>query len=360
MLLAAALIVRRCFRPGLAVAGSSGSPAGGRSDDREGSDLVTAAAAKAATIDAAVAGFVAGDCRTEETEEKAEAGPETDVLPSGMTEADAGETGVADLEGAAAASPAVLTASGFVVAPGKAKAEVLGVLRLSWAGAEVSFGRAEASDLFALLGTSREGVSTEGVIDALWPGEGERGGRLLESAVRQLNQVMRQASGLAVGVKFVVKTRQRRHLAAAYFDVDYWRFEEAFVRASTAKEEPVRLAALHEMLALYQGPLLAGRDDLWVLSLRQAAQRQAVDAAERLAELVRVGDPDRALDVLRLAVERVDPYSEVLWCGIMSVHGELGRLPAVRRSFELLRERLAEIDAVPSAQARQVYERFVR
>ncbi|MFI7225125.1 BTAD domain-containing putative transcriptional regulator [Nonomuraea angiospora] len=360
MLLGAVLIVRRRFRPGIAVADSSGGPAGGRSESRRGSSLVTAASAEAPVIDPAMPGFVAGDCRAEEAEEKSEGEAEVDVPRLGTSEADAGETGIADPERAAvASSSAALMASGFVAAPGKAKAEVLGVPRLSYAGAEVSFGRAEAADLFALLSTSREGVSTEGVIDTLWPGDGERGGRLLESAVRQLNQVMRQASGLAVGVKFVVKARQRRQLAAAYFDVDYWRFEDAFVRAGTAKEEPARVAALHEMLALYRGPLLAGRDDLWVLPLRQAAQRQAVDAAERLAELVRVSDPDRALDVLRLAVERIDPHSEMLWCQLMTIQGELGRTSAVRRSFALLKERLAEIDATPSSEVRRVCERFL-
>lgn len=237
---------------------------------------------------------------------------------------------------------------------------MLGGLRLSYDGVEVSFGRVVASDLFALLSTSQEGLSTESIIDTLWSGDGERGVRSLESAVRQLNQVMRQASGHAASVKFVVKTRQRRHLAPAYFDVDYWRFEKAYVRANSTGQEPDRLAALHEMLALYQGPLLAGRDALWILPLRQAAQRQAVDAAERLAELVRGDAPDRALDVLRLAVERIDPYSELLWCQLMTIQGELGRTSAVRRSFGLLRERLAEIDAVPSSEVLHVYERFLR
>ncbi|MGW4797340.1 AfsR/SARP family transcriptional regulator [Nonomuraea sp. NPDC004297] len=359
MLMGAALIIRR-FRPGSAVAGPPGGRAGGRPDGKGDENTTAAAAAMPPGIHAAVAGFAAGDCRGEEEADKAEERVEGDTPRPDTIETDADETGVVDPERAVAVPPPkVLTASGFVVGPGKAKAEVMGVPRLSWRGEEVSFGRAEASDLFALLATSREGMSTATIIDTLWPGDGERGARLLESAVRQLNQVMRQALGLAVGVKFTVK-RQRRQLAAAYFDVDHWRFEEAFVRAGTAKEEPDRLAALHEMLTLYRGPLLAGRDDLWVLPLRQAAQTQAVDAAARLAESRRKADPDRALDVLMLAVERIDPHSEVLWCGIMSLHGELGRLPAVRRSFELLRERLAEIDAVPSPQARQVYERFVR
>ncbi|MFC5828065.1 AfsR/SARP family transcriptional regulator [Nonomuraea insulae] len=365
MLLAAVLISRRRFRPRVAVAGSSGGRAGGPPDGGGDEGMVAAAAAMAPEIHAAVAGFVAGNCRGEEEADeeavRAEGEAQDDAPRPGALETDAGETGLIDPGRAVAASPSMaLTASGFVVVPGKAKAEVLGVPRLSYGGAELSFGRAEASDLFALLATSREGVSTEGIIDTLWPGDGERGGRLLESAVRQLNQVMRQASGLAVGVRFVVTARQRRHLAAAYFDVDYWRFEDAFVRAGTAEEEPARLAALQEMLTLYRGPLLAERDGSWVLPRRQAAQTRAVDAAARLAESRRRADPERALDVLMLAVERIDPHSEVLWCGIMSLHGELGRLPAVRRSFELLRERLAEIDAVPSPQARQVYERFVR
>jgi DNA-binding SARP family transcriptional activator len=321
--------------------------------------MAAAASAKAPEIDSAVAGFVAGN--SEEAEDKAEKQVEVDVPRWGKTETDADErSDVAPERTASVAPSAALTASGFAAMPGKAKAEVFGAPRLSWGGAEVSFGRAEASDLFALLSTSQEGVSTQGIIDTLWPGDDDRGGRLLESAVRQLNQVMRQASGLAVEVKFTVKARQRRQLAGAYFDVDYWRFQEAFVRTGTAKEEPARIAALHEMLALYRGPLLDGRDALWVLPLRQAAQRQAVDAAERLAELVRMEDPDRALDVLRLAVERIDPHSEMLWCLLMTIQGELGRQLGVRRSFELLRERLAEIDAVPSAHARQVYERLVR
>ncbi|MEV6986745.1 BTAD domain-containing putative transcriptional regulator [Sphaerisporangium sp. NPDC051017] len=248
--------------------------------------------------------------------------------------------------------------SGFVAAAGKAKVEVLGVPRLSYGRAEVSFGRAEARELFALLSVSRDGVSAEGIAEMLWPGE--VGGRRLESAVREINRAMRQAVGCAAGVRFVLKSGERRLLPAASFDVDLWRFEDACKLASIAAEDAMRVAALHEVLALYRGALLAGCDDLWVLPLRQAAQRQAADAAERLAELVRADDPGRAVDVLRLAVERIDPCSETLWCLLMSVQGELGRLPAVRRSFQLLRERLAEIDAVPSAQARQVYERFIR
>ncbi|GAA2213313.1 hypothetical protein GCM10009850_087750 [Nonomuraea monospora] len=248
--------------------------------------------------------------------------------------------------------------SGFVAAVGKAKAEVLGVPRLSYGGVEICFGRAEARELLALLAVSRDGVSAEGIAETLWPGE--VGGRRLDSAVREINRALRQAVGCPAGVRFVLKSGERRLLPSASFDTDFWRFEDACKLASIAAEDAVRVAALHEVLALYRGPLLAGCDDLWVLSLRQAAQRQAADAAERMAELMRADDPGRAVDVLRLAVECIDPCSETLWCLLMSVQGELGRLPAVRRSFALLRERLAEIDAVPSPQARQVYERFVR
>ncbi|MEV0615677.1 bacterial transcriptional activator domain-containing protein [Nonomuraea sp. NPDC050404] len=350
MLLGAALILRRRRQPGIPVAASTGIVTDRRPDEVPEGDAAMVAPAQVPVIDYAMAGLAAG------TTEKAEV-----VLP-GLSEAEA-ETGEADVvdpgDTAPASPPAQLVEPGFVSEPGKGKAEVLGALRLSYGGVEVSFGRAVASDLFALLSTSPEGLLAESIIETLWPGDDERGARALESGVRQLNQVMRQASGLAASVKFVVKTRQRRHLASAYFDVDYWRFERAFIRANSTGEEPDRLVALQEMLTLYQGPLLAGRDALWILPLRQAAQRQAVDAAERLAELVREGDPDRALDVLRLAVERIDPYSELLWCQLITIQGELGRTSAVRRSFGLLQERLAEIDEAPSGEVRQVCERFL-
>ncbi|MFB4285580.1 BTAD domain-containing putative transcriptional regulator [Nonomuraea sp. MTCD27] len=269
------------------------------------------------------------------------------------------ETGAeTDAEAPSVPSASAGLRSGFVAAAGKAKVEVLGVPRLSYGGAEICFARAEARELLALLAVSRDGVSAEGIAETLWPGEA--GGRRLESAVREINRAMRPAVGCAAGVRFVLKSGERRLLPAASFDADFWRFEDACKLASIAAENAVRVAALQEVLSLYRGPLLAGCDDLWVLPLRQAAQRQAADAAERMAELMRADDPGRAVDVLRLAVECIDPYSETLWCLLMSVQGELGRLPAVRRSFELLRERLAEIDAVPSPQARQVYERLVR
>ncbi|WP_240973734.1 AfsR/SARP family transcriptional regulator [Nonomuraea composti] len=350
MLLAAVLIHRRRRWPGLAVAASSRAAVSGRTDAGRSGSAAASVSVQAPWIDA-TADPVAG----------ATAEAQTVAPESGTAAAVTRESDDVDLGDTASASlSAEWVEPGFVTEPGKGKAEVLGGLRLSYDGVEVSFGRAVASDLFALLSTSQEGLATESIIDTLWPGDGDRGVRSLESAVRQLNQVMRQASGHAASVKFVVKTRQRRHLAPAYFDVDYWRFEKAFIRANSTGEESDRLAALHEMLALYQGPLLAGRDALWILPLRQAAQRQAVDAAERLAELVRGDDPDRALDVLRLAVERIDPYSELLWCQLMTIQGELGRTSAVRRSFGLLEERLAEIDASPSIEVHQVCERFLR
>ncbi|MFI6816110.1 BTAD domain-containing putative transcriptional regulator [Nonomuraea sp. NPDC050328] len=260
---------------------------------------------------------------------------------------------------AAAAAPGAV-GSGFAVAAGKTKVEVFGVPRVTSAGKEVVFGRAEARDLFALLAVSRDGMPTEGIVETLWPGDYERGARRLESAVREVNQAMRHATGCATGVRFVVKSGERRLLPPASFDVDFWRFDEACKLVSTAVDEATRVSALYEVLALYRGPLLAGRDDLWVVPVRQAAQRHTVNAAERLAELVRADDPGRAVDVLQLAVERIDPYNELLWCRLMTVQAEVGGHLAVRRSFELMRERLVEIDAVPSVQVRQLYERLLR
>ncbi|MFI7114170.1 BTAD domain-containing putative transcriptional regulator [Nonomuraea sp. NPDC050227] len=268
-------------------------------------------------------------------------------------------------ETAAAASLISEPASGAIGPPtvagsaALAQVYVLGPARVMVAGREVSFGRAEGRALFALLATIKDGASSESVVERLWPGDEERGARRLDTAVRDINATMRQATGLAAHVKFVVKTGQRRRLPAAYFDVDWWQFEEAYVQANSASGEHARREALRRMLDLYQGPLLADRDDTWCISPRQAAATQAVRGALRLVDLERPENPDRALDVLTLAVDRIDPYNEVLWRQILTIQGDLGRLSAFEVTFQQLTERLAEIDARPSAQARQIYQRFI-
>ncbi|MEV4178456.1 bacterial transcriptional activator domain-containing protein [Nonomuraea sp. NPDC049709] len=360
MVLTTALIGR--LRPWSAQAGASsfaarlpGGAAGPRGiDGRNGEEIE---AFPAVVLSSAGVQAPTVTCGMAESVAKRDRGEHLAATPS-QPDQPGFRSAVSEAEVPRVSSASARVGSGFVAAAGKAKVEVLGVPRLSYGGAEVCFGRAEARELLALLAVSRDGVSAEGIAETLWLGE--VAGRRLDSAVREINRAMRQAVGCAAGVRFVLKSGERRVLPAASFDADFWRFEDACKRASIADEDAVRVAALQEALALYRGPLLAGRDDLWVLPSRQAAQRQAADAAERMAELVRADDPGRAVDVLRLAVECIDPYSETLWCLLMSVQGELGRLPAVRRSFELLRERLAEIDAVPSPQARQVYERLVR
>jgi DNA-binding SARP family transcriptional activator len=244
--------------------------------------------------------------------------------------------------------------------PATAQVEVFGPLRVRVAGQDVSFGRADGRALFALLATYKDGESSESLIERLWPRDEERGLRRLETAIRDINGAMRKATGLGAEVKFVVKAEQRRSLPPVHFDVDWWRFEQAYVKANTADSDSGRREALRQMLDLYQGPYLAGRDDLWCLPLRQAALNQVLTAVTQLAELERKQDPERALGTLTLAVSRIDPHSEVLWCQIMTIQGELGRFPVVEWTFQQLTERLAEIDAKPGPQARRTYERFIK
>jgi DNA-binding SARP family transcriptional activator len=263
---------------------------------------------------------------------------------------------------ATAEQRAEATERSLAVAPSKALVvgQVFGVDRVQAGGQQVHFRRAEGRDLFAVLAACRDGELQEAVVERLWPDEGTRGIQRLEVGVRDINAVLREATGLSTAVKFVVKTGQRRHLPQAYFDIDLWRFEEAHRKASTVDDDGVRVQALREMIALYRGPLFADRDDLWCLPLRQAAASKAVNAVVRLAELERRRDPEHALDLLTLAVERIDPHNEVLWCEIMTVQGGLGRMTAVRRTFQQLTERLKEIDEQPSRQARRTYEQIIQ
>ncbi|MEU8178623.1 BTAD domain-containing putative transcriptional regulator [Microbispora hainanensis] len=292
--------------------------------------------------------------------EPAAAAPHSAVEATGhadvTVDADLGTVG--ETSATEVVSPQAATTSGLqlrVPPSALVSGRLFGRTRVQAADREVGFTRAEGRNLFALLATSKDGVRQDLVIEHLWPEQGEHGSQHLETGVRDINAALRSATGLSTGVRFVIKTGQRRHLASAFFDIDLWRFEQAHLMANTAPEEDIRMQALRQMVAIHEGPLLAERGDFWCLPLQQAAARKATNAAMRLADLEHKTDPDHALDLLTLAVDRIDPYSEVLWCRIMTIHGELGRLPAVRAAFQQFTERLREVDAEPSRQARQIY-----
>lgn len=228
---------------------------------------------------------------------------------------------------------------------------VLGRLRITARGQEISGGLRKARELLAYLAVNPQGVTGEGIGEALWP---ESNSRYAASqrylAMRKAREMLRTATGLRAPM-FIVLAAERYRLDPSLIEVDLWQFDAALDRAREAASGQDQLAALRQAISLYQGPLSDGAAYEWAERHAEPARRRAVDALARAADILQPGDPEQALTTLETALTH-DPYNEALYQKIMDIQARLGRPDAARRTLALLESRLAAIGLAPSAETR--------
>jgi DNA-binding SARP family transcriptional activator len=225
-------------------------------------------------------------------------------------------------------------------------------LRIVAAGREIEGGLRKARELAAFLAVHPEGVTGEGISEALWPGSPPgHSARQRSLALRKLRDLLRTATGLA-GPMFVVLAAERYRLDPALIATDVADFQEALNAARHARNDAGRLAALKGAAALYRGPLAEGAGYDWTEPYAETARRRALDAWTAIAELLEPADPDQALAALETALGH-DPFNEYLYQRIMRLQAAAGRPDAVRRTLRLLETRLTEIGVTPGPQTRQ-------
>jgi DNA-binding SARP family transcriptional activator len=230
--------------------------------------------------------------------------------------------------------------------------EVLGALRITAGGREISGGLRKARELLTFLSIHPAGVTGEAISEALWPeAPPGHGARQRTLALRKLRDLLRGATGLTEPM-FVVLAADRYRLDAALIITDTAAFQAALDTARHAPDDTTRMAAYQEAAALYRGPLADGAGYGWAEPYAETARRRALDAWTAIAELLEPADPHQALAALDTALSH-DPYNEYLYQRIMRLQAATGRPDAVRRTLALLETRLAELGVTPGAQTRQ-------
>jgi len=238
------------------------------------------------------------------------------------------------------------------VAAGVVGVEVLGPLRITAAGREITGGLRKARELAAFLALHPGGVTGEAISEALWPGSPPgHGTRQRSLAVRKLRGMLRAATGRPAPM-FVLLAGGRYRLDPTYITTDIAAFQAALEEARTATTDGGCLAACQKAAALYRGPLAEGEGYDWAEPYAESARRRALDAWTRIAELLEPAHPDQALAALESALSH-DPYNEYLYQKIMQLQAAAGRPDAARRTLTLLETRLAELGLTPAAQTRQ-------
>jgi DNA-binding SARP family transcriptional activator len=230
---------------------------------------------------------------------------------------------------------------------------VLGPLRIAAADGEIGVGLRKARELLAFLAVyGADGATSDAIREALWPGAPPgHGKRQRNIALRKARDLLRSSTGRDAPT-WIILAADRYRLDRTLIEADLWQFQAALEAASTATADEERLAAYRQAVSYYRGALCDGAGYDWTEPHAESARHRALDAWTHIAGILQDTDPEQALAALETALTH-DSYNEYTYQQIMRLQAAAGRTDAVRRTFELLQARLADLGATPRSSTRQ-------
>ncbi|MFG2043932.1 BTAD domain-containing putative transcriptional regulator [Dactylosporangium sp. NPDC048998] len=260
-------------------------------------------------------------------------------------------------EGDARGDPAAVTRTRGG-SPDRVRVAVLGQPRIMDPAVDGEPLRAKSLELLTYL-IARDGAAgQDAILDDLLPdAPAKKAPHRLHTYVSNLRRVLKHTGGATAGQRRYVELVAKRYvLDRDAYDVDLWQMQAAVAEAATATQPAERVAALRRAVATYEGPLADGAGYEWVEPYREAARRQALDAAEALADALH-DKPAEALAVLTAAL-RHHPHTESLYQAAMRLHAASGDTAAVRALHQQLADQLRGIDAEPGPDTRSLVEQL--
>ena len=232
--------------------------------------------------------------------------------------------------------------------------QVLGRLRATNGERELTrFRTTKAAALFAYLACHPyEPHARETLIDWLWPDSTLDAGRNgLSTALSHLRHPL-ELPGIAPGT-VLRADRAAIQLNPDAIQTDIGDFKAALHKADKARSAEARIEALTSALALYEGELLPGFYDDWVMQERQHLAALVERAATQLVTHFKAArQPDAAIEYAR-RLTLVDPSNEAAHRELMQLYAAQGQNAAALRQYRLLEQHLARLlDARPSAASR--------
>jgi DNA-binding SARP family transcriptional activator/LysM repeat protein len=256
--------------------------------------------------------------------------------------------------GSAADRVAAIT-NAFKSAPVRVK--VLGVHTISTPSGDVDGKmRHDSWRLAAYLAVHHRRAQHTDDLAALWPDHGDQDLRTaLKHALYTLRKVLRDKSTDNAGhgrfALHITNVNNRYAFNPQLVAIDLAAFGQLRALAAETRDIAERTAAAKAALALYDGELLAGLDEEWMLAPRAMARRDALATATLLAQLAdRADDPETALTWWERALH-IDDNEEV-YRQIITTQTRLGRRADALATRDLLIARLDADGASPSPETR--------
>lgn len=189
-----------------------------------------------------------------------------------------------------------------------------------------------------------------------WPDSPE------EQALTNLrNLLYRLRHSLPQSDRFLyVDRRTLRWRDTAPFELDVAEFEGALNRADDAPDRAAERSALKQAVGLYEGDLLPGLYDDWIIPERQRLRQSFERALERLTRLLEDQHHYRAaVDYARRLV-RHDPLREVSYRRLMRLQALTGDRSGALRTYHRCASLLEhELGVEPGPATREMYERLL-
>ncbi|MCR3721129.1 MULTISPECIES: BTAD domain-containing putative transcriptional regulator [Prauserella salsuginis group] len=212
-------------------------------------------------------------------------------------------------------------------------------------------------EVLTYLAVHPDGVSRDRLVDALWPETPPRNpASAIRTVLARLRRTLAEAAG-ATATNLILAERAHYRLNFALVTVDYRDFAAAVARRRYATTPDERTAATEAVVTGYTGTLADGLDAEWLVPVREAARRDALDAVAALARARVADDPSSTLDLLETA-RSFDPHNELLYRDIMRLQHTLGRHTAIAGTLTLLRTHLADLDTTPTADTVELAHRL--
>ncbi|HEV2474176.1 MAG TPA: BTAD domain-containing putative transcriptional regulator, partial [Chthonomonadales bacterium] len=195
----------------------------------------------------------------------------------------------------------------------------------------------------------RRGHTRENLAELLWPeAELDSGRASLRTALSSLRRILEPEETGQV----ILADRATIQLNPELVSSDVSDFERALRAASKAGEAAERVRLLSYAAGLFQGELLSGLYDEWILTERDRLNELHLNTLSRLIHAWRdAGDLEKAIGVATRLV-RLDPLKEEAHYELMRLYAAAGRPAAVARQFQELDRRLqAQLGQPASAYA---------
>ncbi|MBE2225485.1 MAG: hypothetical protein IAF02_28375, partial [Anaerolineae bacterium] len=200
-------------------------------------------------------------------------------------------------------------------------------------------------------------VSRQHLAFTLWPDSSDSQARAnLRNLFYTLRQTLPAADTYLAADSMTLQWR-----TDADFSLDVAEFEAALMAAKTAVTDTDKIAQLETAVTLYQGDLLPGNYDDWIIPLREELRQTYLDSLHQLVQLREQNGDYRAAARISQRLIQHDPLDEPAYVQLMRLYALSGDRAGVRRVYEQCATSLRrELDVEPGSVTQAAYEQLLR